>query len=295
MLTPAQDGLRIDQVLVAVVPALGRAEARRLCAEGQVRLDGRRVDKGARGRAGAVLSLAAPPVAAAQPDANAPLVIAYADDFLVVVDKPAGQASHPLRPGEPGTVASALLARYPEMAHIGYGPLEAGLLHRLDIGTSGLLLAARDAETFQRLRALLVGEGLHKHYLAVCVGTVAVGVLSHRLEAQGRRVRVHPAEGGTGRPVRLEVLASTPFGGYSLVEVAVAHAARHQIRAQLAAAGHPLVDDPLYGGPVLLEGAHHCLHASRLAFVHPHTGQLIEVQSPLPPDRLAVVRALAGG
>ena len=281
-LSEVEAGQRVD-VLVAVRLGVGRAWARRLCAEGRVRLDGRRVEKGAVGRPGAVLSIEDPIQPITEQNQQVALVEVHVDPWLVVVDKPAGQPSHPLRPDETATVAQALEARYPEMAGIGYGPREAGLVHRLDTGTSGLLVAARDAGTFQRLRALLVAGAIEKHYRALCTVPVAPGVLTGWLDARGPRVKVTTRAQPNTRPIRLDVLGCVEHAaGRFEVLVSVAHAGRHQVRAQLAAAGAPLVGDVQYGG-VAVEGLdHHCLHASRLAFTHPGTGQALALASDPP-------------
>jgi 23S rRNA pseudouridine1911/1915/1917 synthase len=170
-LSANEAGHRVD-VVVAGRLGVGRAQAKRLCAEGRVRLDGRLVEKGAVGHLGAELAIELPEPAPI-PESNQVVVEAYVDPWLVVVEKPAGQPSHPLRVEEAHTLAQALEARFPEMVGIGYGPREAGLVHRLDTGTSGLLLAARDAETFRHLRALLTAGAIEKHYRALCAVPVA--------------------------------------------------------------------------------------------------------------------------
>lgn len=270
-------GQRID-ALVARLVGVSRAEARRLCAEGRVRLAGGRVAKGAVGVAGAILEVALPTAA----EGGFVLPEVFADAWLVVVDKPAGVPSQPLRAGEVGTAAQALQDRYPEMAGIGSDPREGGLVHRLDVGTSGLLLAARDAETLQRLRSLLQAGQITKHYRALCGTPVAPGVRSGWLVARGPRVQVHDQPAPGNRAIHMEILRCDPLGPWFEVEVSVAHAGRHQVRAQLAAAGAPLVGDAVYGGPEVEGLAHHCLHASRLAFPHPVTGVYIDLASDPP-------------
>ena len=286
LLGVADAGVRIDKLLTQYAPECSRAVARRLCSLGRVRLDGRRVGKGELGSAGALLRLDGLPAEAglaALPDASVALHVRHVDPWLLVVDKPAGIPSHPLLSGELGTLASGLVAAYPELATLGYSPREPGLVHRLDTGTSGLLLVARTTAAFEGLRALLRAGGLDKRYLALCVGQVPARlVLTGWLRARGPRVRVSQRAAAGGRPIELNVLRSEPRGPFSLVEVRVLHAGRHQIRAQLAAAGFPLVGDALYGGPDCAELSRHFLHASTLALEHPWTGQRLQVHSPLP-------------
>src|SRR5262249_40298426 len=129
--------------------------------------------------------------AVAEPDAGGALAIAYEDEFFVAADKPAGMPAHPLRPGERGTLASALLGRYPEMAGVGYSAREPGILHRLDTETSGLMLAARDAGSFAALRAALTAHGIDKRYQALCEAPgPKPGVYEAYLAAKGARVQV---------------------------------------------------------------------------------------------------------
>jgi len=209
------------------------------------------------------------------------------------VDKPAGMASHPLRPGERGTLASGLLARYPEMAGVGYSPREPGIAHRLDRDTSGLLLAARDAETFGALQAELERGAIDKRYVALCVGELSAPAVHEAwLSARGRRVTVREHAFGTARAIRTEVLAAEPRAAFSLVTLRVSLARRHQIRAHLAALGHPIAGDTLYGGPALPGLKRHFLHASALRFEHPQSQQPLELDAPMPDDLTAVLAAL---
>jgi 23S rRNA pseudouridine1911/1915/1917 synthase len=269
------DGTRLDVVLVRRLEGLGRAGAKRLIDEGKVEVDGRRRTKAYRVSAGdriTVAELPPPTDFYCAPDPDLPLVVRFEDERYVIVDKAAGTPSHPLREGELGTLAGALVARYPEMRDVGYRKREPGILHRLDTGTSGLMLAARTEEAFNSLREMLRGGQIEKRYLARCVGDV---VAPQAIDApiandphNERRVRVctDPREIKRLRavPATTEVLTSTPAPLGSLVEVRANHARRHQVRAHLASIGHPLLGDPLYGGPDLPNTPHHLLHASAL-------------------------------
>jgi len=288
------DGQRLDRFVCTQRPALGRAAARRLIEAGQVRVNGRRAAAGQRLHAGDAIAFeSASESVAALPDPDAPCVIRYEDAWLLCADKPAGMPSHPLRPGELGSLASALLARYPELAQVGHSPREPGIVHRLDTDTSGLLLAARDPQTFAALRALLTAGAIDKRYLALCAGRPAVPAQHEAwLSARGARVSVRAAPFGSALRVRTELLAAEPVGEFSLLTVRVHLARRHQVRAHLAALGHPIAADALYGGPPLPDLRRHFLHAAELRFAHPHTCAALELSAPLPDDLRSILDRL---
>lgn len=284
-------GERIDHFLRRTGHAGSRTTLAEQLARGEIRVNGWRVKKGVRLRTGdRVTGPNTGDATRARPDPELPLSILHEDAAFVVIDKPAGVPSHPLRADERGTVASALLARYPEMARTGHRPLEPGILHRLDTQTSGVLLAARDPETF-RVLALAHARGeFDKRYLALCRGQLrAPQRVSGYLRADQRRVRVEAGEFPRARPIETELLAATEHGEYCLVEVRVPFAARHQVRAHLAALGHPIAGDSLYGGPSLPGLDRHFLHASQLGFPHPRTGTPVRVVAPLPAELTRVL------
>lgn len=288
---PHLDGIRVD-LAVAELFETSRARAKTLAEEGRVKIDGKRVRKGVRVEAGQVLALDEPPPPAdfeALADPDAPLVVVHEDDACVIVDKPAGQPSHPLRPDEKGTVANALVARFPSMRGVGFAPREPGLVHRLDNYTSGLLLAAKNAGAFDTLVEALRAGRVDKRYLALCAGevrapqTIASPIAHH----DARKMRVADAGEKGARAARTEVLTSRPIEGGSLVEVRAHHARRHQVRVHLASIGHPLLGDALYGGPSVEGLSRHALHASKLAFAGP--GGDVDVSSALPSDLARLV------
>ena len=265
-------GQRVDVVLARRVPELSRARAKALIEEGAVRVDGRRVKKSYAVSAGDRVTLESIPRPVdfyAAPDPSLALEVLVENDGYVVVDKQAGVPSHPLKEGELGTLAGALVARYPEMRDVGYSKREPGILHRLDNDTSGLMLAARDQATFEALRKQLQAGQIEKRYLARCQGVVLAPILIDTPIANDprdrRKVRAcaDPREIKRLRaqPAATEVLTSTPAEHGSLIEVRANNARRHQIRAHLASIGHPLLGDPLYGGPPLEPPARHLLHA----------------------------------
>lgn len=286
--SPDLDGERLDRALVRLA-GVSRAQAKRLTEAGEVRVDGRRAPKGARVHTGQTLALTEEPEPAdfdAQPEPDAPLEVRYEDAHVVIVDKPPGQPSHPLRARELGTLANALVARYPEMAGVGYRRREPGLVHRLDTGTSGLLLCARDAATFARLRDALRAGTIDKRYRALCAGDVrAPQVVDQPIVHRTQRL-MGTSDALDALDARTEILTSEPATvvgvAGSVIEVRATHARRHQVRVHLAAIGHPLLGDVDYGGPELAGLGRHALHASRLSFEGP--AGPIDVEAPWPDD-----------
>jgi 23S rRNA pseudouridine1911/1915/1917 synthase len=267
-------------------------------ADGAVRVNGKRRPKGASVAAGEVLSIAAETVlsndgpALAEP--GAPLRVVFESDAVLVVDKPAGQATAPLEDGETGTLANALVGHYPELAGVGYSPREPGLLHRLDTGTSGLVVVARNAEAFERLRAGLKAGNLAKSYLLVCkgegladTGTIEHPIAAHPKDHRRVYVCIHPRDVArySPRPATTAYEVERRGPEWALVRADVAKALRHQIRAHFAAIDHPLAGDVLYGGEAVLD--RHALHAARVAF---DDGAIrFDVSAPLPDDLAALV------
>lgn len=275
-----ESGSRIDRVLCERL-GLSRAEAKRLFAGGEVRRNGRRADKGdlvAQGDRIELGSELSDP--RARPDPAVRFQVLYEDDHLVVVDKPAGMPSHPLRPGELGCLANGLLQRYPDMDQVGYDERQPGLVNRLDNDTSGLVLAARSLGVFNSLRVALETGEVAKTYLALTRHPVSPQRIEMALSPSSRhRSRVEVS--ALGRPATTEVTACWQQGDYFVVEVHAPRAYRHQVRAHLAAVGAPILGDSLYGGE---PGRRHYLHALELGFVHPVTGAPLKVRAELPPD-----------
>jgi 23S rRNA pseudouridine1911/1915/1917 synthase len=228
------------------------------------------------------------------PEPDLALDVLHADARLLAVAKPAGQPSHPLRPGETGTLANALVARYPECAAVGRDVREAGLVHRLDRGTSGVLIAARDLDAYSFARRAFAAGQVDKTYLALVAGAASTGELDAPLVQRGRRsVIARPGDpDALAAFTRWRPLASA--SGVTLLEVTAESGRMHQVRAHLAAAGHPLAGDPLYGGPESVGGQrieHPFLHARSIALPHPDGGRL-SVGAPLPGARAEILVAL---
>jgi 23S rRNA pseudouridine1911/1915/1917 synthase len=272
-------GSRLDRVLCNRL-TLSRAQVKRLFEAGEVRRNGRRAGKGELCARGDRVELGAElRDSRALPDELA-LDVRYEDGALVIIDKPPGMPSHPLRPGELGCAANALLARYPEMGGTGYDDRQPGLVNRLDNDTSGLLLAARSPESFAALRAALESGAIEKRYLALVSEPVRPQTIELSLAPSPRhraRVEVNPL----GRPAQTVIESCRDHGELFVVHVRASRAYRHQVRAHLAAIGAPIVGDTLYGGAF---GARHYLHASQLAFSHPFSEARIDVRSEPPDD-----------
>lgn len=296
---PDSAGLRVERLLMDRL-GCSRAEARRLCALGAVQLDGCRSAKGQRVTPGARLVVQAgdePPVTA---EPEQPLTVRLERADLVVVEKEAGTPTVPLRAGQRGTLAGALIARYPEMAGFGRSSREPGVVHRLDTQTSGLVLAARDGESFARLLAHLRAGRLEKRYLAICeaAGMKASGAIEFPLSPDPKhygRVVVTPPGARYSRPARTEFRLIERGVRFALIELIVSRAFRHQIRAHLAAIGHPIAGDALYSGsPVGALGNRHALHASVLGFAGEQPLPF-RVTSDPPASFLEIVRATEHG
>jgi 23S rRNA pseudouridine1911/1915/1917 synthase len=304
-ITHEDDGARLDRIVIrSVGGTLGRAAARDLFARGGVRVGGRAARKGARARAGDLVTIDAaepgPPGALPEPGAALDMRLERAD--IVVVSKPPGQPSAPLRAGELGCLANALVARYPEMAGVGYSPREPGLVHRLDTQTSGLLVAARSHESFERVLAALRAGRIDKRYLLVCrsdglasSGSIEFAIAPHPRDSR----RVVPClrdEDARGRKARTAVTSFRVVerrGAWALVEARVARAVRHQVRAHFAAIGHPLAGDALYGGDSALI-ARQALHACHLSCAGDSL-ESFEVRDELPADMRGLLEAAARG
>jgi 23S rRNA pseudouridine1911/1915/1917 synthase len=275
---------RLDALVRSLLPGASRRFVQRLFDEGAVRLNGRIGRKGERIVPGDRVEL--PAIAPLTPEPDAPLTVVYEDAMVVAIDKPGGVRGHALDPRQRGTSAAALLARYPEVAGIG-GPLGAGLVHRLDTGTSGILLAARSSAAFDDWRAAFRARDVIKRYVAVVEGTPAPGVVDAPLahdSSDRRRMRAARA-GERSWPASSRIVGVAPMGARARIEVEIRTGVTHQVRAHLALVGHPIVGDTLYGACAAeLPPGRHALHAASLA--RPAAG--FAVEAPFPDDLAAL-------
>jgi 23S rRNA pseudouridine1911/1915/1917 synthase len=289
----ALSGRRLDAFLAAAGGAPSVAAARRSIENGLVRVDGKREKKGARVRAGQVVEVAE---ATPQKAAEIALELLYEDADLLAVAKPAGVPSQSLVPGETGSVASALAARFPECAGASADPREGGLGHRLDRDTTGVLLAARNPETWRTLRSTMSG-GCQKIYLAEVIGapfapadspfvrrgmrpgTWVVEAPIGRTGRRGARVNV----GGGRQPLaaRTEVRVLESRAATTLVEARLTRGRAHQVRAHLAHLGHPVVGDRIYGAVGSVADSLH-LHALAVELEHPSDHRPLRIEAPAP-------------
>jgi 23S rRNA pseudouridine1911/1915/1917 synthase len=232
-------------------------------------------------------------VAAGDDSVEVPVV--FADDDVVVVDKPPGLVVHPGSGNPTGTLVNGLLARFPDMAGVGVDPERPGVVHRLDKGTSGLLVVARSERAYESLVGQLQARTVSRQYLALVAGLVeAPGGLIDAPIGRGESDPTRMTVSARGREARTRYEVVSRFTepvACTLVECRLETGRTHQIRVHLSAIGHPVIGDARYGGVRAgLDCPRPFLHAASLAFDHPATGERVSWSSPLPPD-LDEVRA----
>jgi 23S rRNA pseudouridine1911/1915/1917 synthase len=303
---PEAAGERLDRHAAAVLD-LPRNQVQHLIRDGHLRLGGKPAKPSAELAAGDAIAVDIP---APADDRIVPepwaVPVLYEDDDLVVLDKPAGLTVHPGAGRATGTLAHQLLARYPEMAGVG-GPGRPGIVHRLDQGTSGALVAARTAAAYAKLARAFAAREVKKHYLAVVYGTPkpAAGRIEAPIGRHPDRRREMAVRAG-GRPAVTGYRTLASAGGLSLVEFDLGTGRTHQIRVHAKHLGNPLVGDPLYGEAryknlpraaqkPLADFPRPALHAWRLAFAHPRDGRPVAFEAPVPADLLALWKAVGGG
>ena len=295
-LSPTQGGQRLDQFLAQAVEGLTRSGAQRLLESGQVTLNERPAKKNARLTPGdtVVVTLPDPAPAEAVPQ-DIPLDIVYEDTDVIVVNKPVGMVVHPA-PGHPdGTLVNALLyACGDTLSGVG-GALRPGIVHRIDRDTSGLIIAAKNDSAHLALSEQLRDHSLARVYEAVVIGnlpedtgTVDAPIARHPVDR--KRMAVRPE----GRPAVTHWRVLARCSGYTHTECRLETGRTHQIRVHMAHIGHPVLGDPVYGGQRkgFPELAGQCLHARRLTFRHPRTGETVTLSCPLPDYFQSVLRRI---
>ena len=299
------DGKRFDQVLAELFPDYSRSRLQGWIRQGTALLDGEVVAPRAKVQAGQSVALV-PVLEPLQDDASEAmeLNVVHADDDVIVINKPAGLVVHPGAGNPRGTLLNGLLHYAPELESLP----RAGILHRLDKDTSGLLLIARSIAAHTRLVRALEQREIRREYRAVCNdrltagGTVDAPIGRHRVQ------RTRMAVSDSGKPAVTHYRVLQRFQAHTFIAVRLETGRTHQIRVHMAYRNHPLVGDPVYGGRLRIPpGAsealanalrsfkRQALHASDLGFEHPVSGEALSFHAPLPADLLGLLEALADG
>ena len=292
--TIEQGDERLDKVVSVHVEDLSRAAAQRLIKTALVTVNGRASRPSYRVQVGDEVAVRVPADVPEQvvPE-DIPLDIIHEDDALLVVNKPAGMVVHPALGHTSGTLVNAVLAHCPQIADVG-GLERAGIVHRLDKDTSGLVLIAKDEPTRAALQRQFKRRQVSKTYLALVEGPVEPreGVIEAPV-GRDKRQRKRMAVVRRGREARTVYRAIEYFANHTLLEVHPHTGRTHQVRVHLAWLGYPIVGDTVYGRRrQRLLRSRHFLHASRLRFTHPTTGEDVEFKAPLPSKLAAVLRRL---
>jgi 23S rRNA pseudouridine1911/1915/1917 synthase len=300
---PEFAGRRLDQVVAALVTDATRAQVQQWIADGRVRLDGAVPRKRDKLAGGEKIDIELPPPRAtehrAQPIA---LDIVHEDDHILVINKPPGLVVHPGAGNPEGTLLNALLHHLPRLAQLP----RAGIVHRLDKDTSGLMVVAKTEAARQDLIAQLAQRSVQREYTAIVNGVMVAGTTIEAPIGRHRADRTRMAVTGAGKEAVSHVRVLKKYRAHTLVQVKLESGRTHQIRVHLAHVGYPVVGDPVYGRRVLLpKGAsdeliallrgfrRQALHALKLSLVHPESGEQVRWASSVPSDMGELMEALA--
>jgi 23S rRNA pseudouridine1911/1915/1917 synthase len=295
-------GLRLDQALARALPQYSRARLQSWIEAGAIEVDGRKLRAKDKVLGGEQVHIEARLEADEQVSAeDMPLEVVFKDKALFVINKPPGMVVHPGAGNARHTLQNALLALDPKLAVVP----RAGLVHRLDKDTSGLLVVARTPEVHTKLVAALAEREVGRHYLAICTGVMTGGGTIDEPIGRHRSLRTKMAVRSDGRASVTHYRLMKRFRAHTLASVELESGRTHQIRVHLAHIGYPVVGDPVYGGrrrlpagasPELIAELNsfkrQALHAARLKLVHPVSGHEIEWEAPLPPDMVHLVAVL---
>jgi 23S rRNA pseudouridine1911/1915/1917 synthase len=290
----ALHGQRLDRAVVALAPEFSRSHLQSLIAQGHVNVDAAAVTTASRKvRSGQRLQVVLVPTAESRAFRAEPIAldVVHEDDELVVLNKAAGLVVHPAAGNWTGTLLNGLLHRYPVAATLP----RAGIVHRLDKDTSGLMVVGKTLPAVTALTRDIAAREVQREYLAIVHGSV--GPDAFRIDAPiGRdpRSRIRMAVVTSGRPAQTEVRCLLRRGDLSLVECRLHTGRTHQIRVHLAARGHPLVADATYGGRPALGMTRQALHALRLGFRHPAGQETVRFEAAPPPDFAQALETLRG-
>jgi 23S rRNA pseudouridine1911/1915/1917 synthase len=302
VLSADDDGARLDQAIAGHVPALSRSQVHRLIRDGHVRLSKGRAKPALAVWAGLEVDVDIPEPTVRSTAAEAlPLSVLYADDEVAVIDKPSGMVVHPAAGHATGTLVNALLHHVGGLSGVG-GAERPGIVHRLDRGTSGVMVVARTDRAHRSLSKQFHDREIGKVYLALVWGAMKPGeILSKPIGRDPRHRQKMSTRARRSRTALTRIEQVEPLGGVSLVHVAIGTGRTHQIRVHLSEAGHPVVGDALYGGrrksvPPRLAALSRLdrpfLHAFRLTFAHPADGRSMSFEAALPEDLRQVLDAL---
>jgi 23S rRNA pseudouridine1911/1915/1917 synthase len=295
-------GLRLDQALARALPQYSRARLQGWIEAGAILVDGRRLRAKDKVLGGEQVEVAArlEPDERVTPEAH-PLEVAHQDRALFIINKPAGMVVHPGAGNRSRTLQNALLALDPKLALVP----RAGLVHRLDKDTSGLLVVARTPEAHSRLVTALAEREVERIYLAICNGAMTGGGTVDAPIGRHRTQRTRMAVRNDGREAVTHYRIVKRYRDHTLLRVQLETGRTHQIRVHLAHIGYPIVGDPVYGGRRRLPAGcsaaltaalnafpRQALHAARLALAHPMTGRALAWEAPLPDDMARLVSAL---
>ena len=299
---PDYDGQRLDRFLTSVLPEHSRSQIQKLIAEGRVVLDRRDARANLTVRDGDRVKVEIPEASPARATREAlPLELIYQDSDVAVLNKPAGMVVHPSAGHASGTLVNALLHHIPDLSGIG-GEMRPGIVHRLDRGTSGVMVIAKNDAAHKELARQFHDREVEKEYIALVWGVVQAG---RRIDAAIGRDPVHrkkmSARARHAREAVTRITRVRHLTGLTLCQVAIHTGRTHQIRVHLNAIGHPIVGDPLYGGihrrvPGDIRAVQRLerpfLHAARLVFKHPADRRRMEFTAPLPDDLQRVLEDL---
>jgi len=292
--TADHEGLRLDHFLASVIPDQSRSQLQRLIREGRVRAEGLQIKPGAIVHSGLRVEVDIPPPqpSTVEPE-DIPLAVLHDDEDLVVIDKPAGMVVHPGAGHRQGTLVNALLHHVDDLSGIG-GEERPGIVHRLDRGTSGLMVVAKNDAAHRELSRQFQEREVRKTYVALVWGHVLAG---RRIDSPiGRDPKDRQKMSTRARHAREAVTRITraePLRGLTLIEVAIDTGRTHQIRVHLSSIHHPIAGDVTYGGvrrhvPADVRAVTRLerpfLHAHTLVFRHPSDGREMAFESPLPDD-----------
>jgi 23S rRNA pseudouridine1911/1915/1917 synthase len=295
----AASDVRLD-LFIAQRAELSRTQAATLIAQGHVLVNGRREKASYRPQDGETVTVSIPVVEKrAISGEDIPISVVYEDDSLLVVDKPAGMVVHPAPGNWSGTLVNALLGRGSELSSEG-DPGRAGMVHRLDKETSGLLVVAKTDRAHRLLSAAIAARRVVRRYAVMSWGHLTTDTLTvDKPIARDPRDRKRMAIVNIGRPAKTDFIRLARFDAGDLLRAHLHSGRTHQIRVHLASIGHPVMGDDVYGGGggrrvAGLPPKRHFLHAAWLAFKHPVTGDQLDLRSPLPADLEHAMSVIAG-